>query len=185
MLILAADAGTCAALWRVEPALGCVWWARKFEQPRPPSLYNTMFSKVALAFFEARKASTPSHPPASHRTATRAEGRVSRSAAAACCCGTPSSALEGAGGAARARLPSQPAPPRRRHRLVRTHAHGSPAARGDACAAPAPPPRGASAAPGSLGSATQRGARRRFANPLPIFKTLYRDHQLIVQALPY
>ena len=57
MLILAYDADVCGALWEVLPSLSCVWWTSYFTKPKPKphSLYNTMFSKTALAFFEARK----------------------------------------------------------------------------------------------------------------------------------
>jgi len=55
MLILALDKEVCASLWDAMPSLACVWWPARLAAPRPPSLYNTMFNKVALAFFEARK----------------------------------------------------------------------------------------------------------------------------------
>tara|TARA_B110001452_G_scaffold69373_1_gene55961 strand:+ start:954 stop:3251 length:2298 start_codon:yes stop_codon:yes gene_type:complete len=55
MLIFADKRSTCDALWVAMPTLACVYWPSVFEAPRPPSLYNTMFNKVALAFFEARK----------------------------------------------------------------------------------------------------------------------------------
>jgi hypothetical protein len=47
----------CEDLWAALPSLACVWWPSYFgnSKPKPPSLYNTMFSKTALAFFEARK----------------------------------------------------------------------------------------------------------------------------------
>jgi len=57
MLILAPEAAVCDDLWKALPSLACVWWPSYFgaSKPKPPSLYNTMFSKTALAFFEARK----------------------------------------------------------------------------------------------------------------------------------
>jgi len=55
MLILALDPTVCDGLWGALPDLACVWWPSKLSNKRPASLYNTMFSKVALAFFEARK----------------------------------------------------------------------------------------------------------------------------------
>jgi len=55
MLILALEKQVCERLWDALPQLACVWWPSKLSNPRPKSLYNTMFSKVALAFFEARK----------------------------------------------------------------------------------------------------------------------------------
>ena len=55
MLILALERDVCTSLWDALPSLACVWWPRRLEAPRPASLYNTMFNKVALAFFEARK----------------------------------------------------------------------------------------------------------------------------------
>ncbi|KOO33156.1 hypothetical protein Ctob_011319 [Chrysochromulina tobinii] len=57
MLILAPEKEVCEDLWAALPSLACVWWPSYFgnSKPKPPSLYNTMFSKTALAFFEARK----------------------------------------------------------------------------------------------------------------------------------
>jgi hypothetical protein len=55
MLILAPDRGVCDGLWSALPSLACVWWPARFTADRPASLYNTMFSRTALAFFEARK----------------------------------------------------------------------------------------------------------------------------------
>jgi hypothetical protein len=55
MLILALEHEVCTSLWDALPSLACVWWPGKLSAPRPPSLYNTMFNKIALAFFEARK----------------------------------------------------------------------------------------------------------------------------------
>ena len=55
MLIFADKRETCEALWGVMPSLACVYWPAVFDAKRPHSLYNTMFNKVALAFFEARK----------------------------------------------------------------------------------------------------------------------------------
>ncbi len=55
MLILAPERATCERLWAVLPSLACVWWPSQFARPRPDSLYNTQFSRRALAFFEARK----------------------------------------------------------------------------------------------------------------------------------
>jgi len=55
MLVLALERDVCTSLWDALPSLACVWWPRRLEAPRPASLYNTMFNKVALAFFEARK----------------------------------------------------------------------------------------------------------------------------------
>ena len=55
MLIFADKKGTCEALWDVLPQLACVYWPSRFTAKKPDSLYNTMFNKVALAFFEARK----------------------------------------------------------------------------------------------------------------------------------
>ena len=55
MLILAPQRAVCEDLWGALPTLACVWWPSVFTKPRPPSLYNTMFSRTALAFFEARK----------------------------------------------------------------------------------------------------------------------------------
>ena len=59
MLIFADKQQTCEGLWGALPQLACVYWPSVFEAPRPPSLYNTMFNKVALAFFEARKRKIP------------------------------------------------------------------------------------------------------------------------------
>jgi hypothetical protein len=55
MLILAPEKAVCEELWDALPSLACVWWPSQFTAPRPKSLYNTMFSRIALAFFEARK----------------------------------------------------------------------------------------------------------------------------------
>ena len=55
MLTMAPDRNTCAALWRILPSLACVWWPSQFAREKPRSLYNNMFSRTALAFFEARK----------------------------------------------------------------------------------------------------------------------------------
>ena len=55
MLVLTARQHVCETLWGVLPSLGCVWWPSQFARPRPDSLYNTQFSRVALSFFEARK----------------------------------------------------------------------------------------------------------------------------------
>ena len=55
MLILTLEKQVCLDLWDAMPSLACVWWPARLSAPRPPSLYNTMFNKVALAFFEARK----------------------------------------------------------------------------------------------------------------------------------
>lgn len=55
MLILALEKEVCISLWDAMPSLACVWWPGRLSAPRPASLYNTMFNKVALAFFEARK----------------------------------------------------------------------------------------------------------------------------------
>lgn len=55
MLTMAPDKATCEALWLTLPTLACVWWPSQFARRRPSSLYNDMFSRVALAFFEARK----------------------------------------------------------------------------------------------------------------------------------
>ena len=55
MLTMAPDEATCEALWLTIPSLACVWWPSQFARPRPKSLYNDMFSRTALAFFEARK----------------------------------------------------------------------------------------------------------------------------------
>jgi len=55
MLILTLDEEVCKGLWSVLPQLACVWWPSRLNGPKPNSLYNTMFSKYALAFFEARK----------------------------------------------------------------------------------------------------------------------------------
>ena len=55
MLILAPERGVCVDLWQALPSLACVWWPSQFTSQKPRSLYNTMFSKTALAFFEARK----------------------------------------------------------------------------------------------------------------------------------
>ena len=55
MLIFADKKQTCEALWDVLPQLACVYWPSRFTAKKPESLYNTMFNKVALAFFEARK----------------------------------------------------------------------------------------------------------------------------------
>ena len=55
MLIFADKEQTCEALWGVLPQLACVYWPSRFTAKKPDSLYNTMFNKVALAFFEARK----------------------------------------------------------------------------------------------------------------------------------
>ena len=55
MLILAPDPSVCDDLWLALPSLACVWWPSMFKAPRPSSLYNTMFSRRALAFFEGRK----------------------------------------------------------------------------------------------------------------------------------
>ena len=55
MLILAPERDVCDDLWGALPDLACVWWPSRFKAPRPNSLYNTMFSRTALAFFEARK----------------------------------------------------------------------------------------------------------------------------------
>lgn len=55
MLIFADKKETCDALWDVLPQLACVYWPSRFTAKKPDSLYNTMFNKVALAFFEARK----------------------------------------------------------------------------------------------------------------------------------
>ena len=37
------------------PTVACVWWPSEFARERPRTLYNDMFSRTALAFFEARK----------------------------------------------------------------------------------------------------------------------------------
>ena len=58
MLIFADKKGTCEALWDVLPQLACVYWPSRFTAKKPDSLYNTMFNKVALAFFEVRKVLT-------------------------------------------------------------------------------------------------------------------------------
>ena len=55
MLILAPERAVCDDLWAALPSLACVWWPSIFHGERPKSLYNTMFSRAALAFFEARK----------------------------------------------------------------------------------------------------------------------------------
>ena len=55
MLAMAPERGTCDALWITMPTLACVWWPSQFARKRPSSLYNDMFSRTALAFFEARK----------------------------------------------------------------------------------------------------------------------------------
>lgn len=55
MLILAPQKSVCDDLWGSLPSLACVWWPSQFTSPRPNSLYNTMFSRYALSFFEARK----------------------------------------------------------------------------------------------------------------------------------
>ena len=56
MLILAPERAVCDNLWTALPDLACVWWPSQFgAKPKPKSLYNTMFSKIALAFFETRK----------------------------------------------------------------------------------------------------------------------------------
>ena len=55
MLILAPDRSVCSGLWDALPSLACVWWPSRFTGERPNSLYNTMFGRTALAFFEARK----------------------------------------------------------------------------------------------------------------------------------
>ena len=55
MLVMAPDSKVCARLWEVLPTVACVWWPSEWARARPPSLYNDMFSRVALAFFEARK----------------------------------------------------------------------------------------------------------------------------------
>jgi hypothetical protein len=55
MLTMAPDKDTCESLWLTMPSLACVWWPSQFARKRPSSLYNDMFSRVALAFFEARK----------------------------------------------------------------------------------------------------------------------------------
>ena len=58
MLVLGQDAATCEGLWAALPALACVYWPSRFLRKKPDSLYNTMFNKVALAFFEVRKVLT-------------------------------------------------------------------------------------------------------------------------------
>jgi hypothetical protein len=55
MLILAPQKSVCDDLWGSLPSLACVWWPSQFTSPRPHSLYNTLFSRYALSFFEARK----------------------------------------------------------------------------------------------------------------------------------
>ena len=55
MLAMAPERGTCDALWITMPTLACVWWPSQFARKRPSSLYNDMFSRTSLAFFEARK----------------------------------------------------------------------------------------------------------------------------------
>ena len=55
MLILATEKDVCKNLWGVLPSLACVWWPSQFSVAKPKSLYNTMFSNIALAFFETRK----------------------------------------------------------------------------------------------------------------------------------
>ena len=53
MLAMAPERGTCDALWITMPTLACVWWPSQFARKRPSSLYNDMFSRTSLAFFEA------------------------------------------------------------------------------------------------------------------------------------
>ena len=55
MLVMAPERSTCDAMWITMPSLACVWWPSEFARTRPSSLYNDMFSRTSLAFFEARK----------------------------------------------------------------------------------------------------------------------------------
>ena len=45
----------CESLWTSLPSLSCVYWPSQFTKQIPNSLYNTMFSRYALTFFETRK----------------------------------------------------------------------------------------------------------------------------------
>lgn len=55
MLLFAPSGEVCRSVWEVLPTVACVWQPRAFRRKRPHSLYNTQFSPIALAFFEARK----------------------------------------------------------------------------------------------------------------------------------
>ena len=55
MLLFTPSAEVCHGVWQVLPNVACVWQPSAFRRIRPRSLYNTQFSPMALAFFEARK----------------------------------------------------------------------------------------------------------------------------------
>ena len=56
MLLLAPERRVCERMWEAFASVACVWWPSKIlHTHRPESLYNTRFSPLALAIFEARK----------------------------------------------------------------------------------------------------------------------------------
>jgi hypothetical protein len=56
MLLLAPERRVCERMWEAFASVACVWWPSKIlHTRRPESLYNTRFSPLALAIFEARK----------------------------------------------------------------------------------------------------------------------------------
>ena len=56
MLLLAPERRVCERMWEVFASVACVYWpSRILRTKRPESLYNTKFSPLALAIFEARK----------------------------------------------------------------------------------------------------------------------------------